>query len=251
MANLAALLAAVLAAPDDDAPRLAYADALEDSDPVRAEFIKIQVTLAVWRRNRATPEARTDAVLREGELIRSHGATWGADLRGLVDKWVFIRGFAEWVTLDARAFLTSAPELYRRTPVRHLDLTGAKPVATQLFASAHLARLASLGLANNALGDAEATALAGSTHLGKLAWLDLSRNAIGQPGLEALAASTHLPRLGYLRFDQNRVPDPTPAHADEYDADSALATALQTKYGTRDWLDARRRPEWPPDRLAI
>ena len=77
MANLAALHAAVIAAPDDDAPRLAYADALEDTDPVRAELIKVQLTLAVWRRNRATPVARTDAVLRAGVLIREHGAAWG------------------------------------------------------------------------------------------------------------------------------------------------------------------------------
>ena len=164
---------------------------------------------------------------------------------------MFVRGFVEWVTLDARAFLTCAPELYRRAPIRHLDLTGVKPVAAELFGSPHLARLVSLGLAQNELGDAEATLLARSPQLGKLAWLDLNHNTIGEAGLDALAASDRLPRLAYLRFDHNRAPDPTPAHADEYDATSTAATALQAKHGKRDWLDARPRPEWPPDRTAF
>jgi uncharacterized protein (TIGR02996 family) len=42
-----ALLRAVLAAPDDDAPRLIYADWLDEhGDPARAEFIRAQVVLA-------------------------------------------------------------------------------------------------------------------------------------------------------------------------------------------------------------
>jgi uncharacterized protein (TIGR02996 family) len=42
-----ALLAAVLDAPDDDAPRLVYADWLEEhGQPERAEFIRAQVERA-------------------------------------------------------------------------------------------------------------------------------------------------------------------------------------------------------------
>jgi uncharacterized protein (TIGR02996 family) len=41
-----ALLRAVVANPDDDAPRLVYADWLDEhGDPDRAEFIRIQIEL--------------------------------------------------------------------------------------------------------------------------------------------------------------------------------------------------------------
>jgi hypothetical protein len=67
----------------------------------------------------------------------------------------------------------------------------------------------------------------------------------------ALAASERLPRLGFLGFAGNAADDPTPLHADEYDADTVEATALQSRYGPRDWLSARVRARWPPDRDAV
>src|SRR5579885_46194 len=43
MTDADALLVAVLAAPDDDAPRLIYADWLDEhGEPARAEFIRVQ-----------------------------------------------------------------------------------------------------------------------------------------------------------------------------------------------------------------
>jgi hypothetical protein len=49
----------------------------------------------------------------------------------------------------------------------------------------------------------------------------------------------------------NRVDDPTPQHADGYDATSPVALALMAKHGHRDWLDARERGTWPPHRDAV
>ncbi len=47
MTDRAALLRSILAAPDDDAPRLVYADWLdENGEPERAEFIRVQCELA-------------------------------------------------------------------------------------------------------------------------------------------------------------------------------------------------------------
>ncbi|HET7504340.1 MAG TPA: hypothetical protein VFK02_25135 [Kofleriaceae bacterium] len=249
MADLTALLEAVVDAPTDDAPRLAYARAIAASDPERAELIELQLAVARARKTHTAPPA--GALDREFRLIRDRGAAWAADVKPLVDKWQYLRGFVEVVTLPAAAFLQRAADLYRRAPVLHLDLTGAKPVAAALFASPHLARLVSLKLAGEGLGDAEAKLLAASPHLARLEWLDLSRNQIGAAGLEAIAASSHLPRLGYVSFAANAVADPTPQHADEYDADSAVAKQLQAKYGPRAWLTARQRSDWPPPRDAV
>ena len=155
------------------------------------------------------------------------------------------------VTLDAARFLTIAPELYRRAPVLHLILTGVKPVAAKLLQSPHLARIQSLNLRRNALGDAEVAALAASPHLANLRWLELGINKLGAAGLEALAASRNLPRLGYVGLATNAIPDPMPQHADEWDATSPAGKELQRKYGPRAWLDARPRWQWPPPRDAV
>lgn len=249
MLDLAARMQAVVDAPTEDAPRAAYARAVAATDPERAELIDIQLELA--RARRAHTEDGHPALNREGALIRTHGARWAADVRPLVDSWQFLRGFTDVVTLDAARLLSVAPELYRRAPVLHLNLTGVQLVAAELFQSPHLARIQSLNLRRNALGDAEVAALAASPHLANLRWLELGINQIGAAGLEALAASRNLPRLGYVGLATNAIPDPTPQHADEYDATSTVGEALQRTYGPRAWLDARPRWQWPPPRDAV
>jgi uncharacterized protein (TIGR02996 family) len=254
-AELAAMHRRVTDSPRDDAPRLAYADAVEASDPERAELIRIQITDARLRAAHWPIERRfseyPDHYRREQGLIWRRGAEWAADIRPLVSAWHFGRGFPEIISVDAAAFLEVAPELYRRAPVLDLNLSGVLPVARELFASPHLARIRSLYLVREQLGDDEAIALASSPHLGALEWLNLGANRIGSAGLDALAASAGLPRLGYLGFSGNAVADPTPRHADEWDADTAEATELQARFGPRDWLSARPRMLWPPDRDAV
>jgi hypothetical protein len=124
-------------------------------------------------------------------------------------------------------------------------------VDDELFDDPQLERIVSLSLRGCALGDHGVALLARSPYLRRLEWLDLSDNGIGEEGLDALAASTSLPRLGYVGFAGNAIDDPTPAHADEYDATSEVGRARQDRYGPRDWLEAQARWRWPPDRDAV
>jgi len=144
-AHLDELYEQVVSAPTDDAPRLAYADAVAAADPERAEFIRLQITLARYRRQRriSGPPAPYN---REEMLIRSHGAQWAADFAALVSGWQYLRGFADVVRIDAARFLATGPELYRRLPVLHLNLTGVVPVAADLFTSAYLRRIKSISM---------------------------------------------------------------------------------------------------------
>lgn len=73
------LLDAILAQPQDDLPRLAYADYLEETgtDLARAEFIRVQLLTA----RLAEPCGCTDDIpcrphLREGVLTAAHAARW-------------------------------------------------------------------------------------------------------------------------------------------------------------------------------
>lgn len=81
-----AILASILAFPDEDTPRLMYADEIEESDPARAEFIRVQCELArtpdcnpidptadVWCR-------RCELCLREKELFAVLSRSFGESL---------------------------------------------------------------------------------------------------------------------------------------------------------------------------
>jgi uncharacterized protein (TIGR02996 family) len=247
MAELDALLMEVLANPTDDAPRLAYAAAIEATDPLRAELIRVQIQLYRWRQTHAEPPERAALTIRETALVSDYGPAWGANLRGMIDRRVFGRGFVDWIWLDADKFVATAAELYKRAPILHLDLARTRPVAKALFGSPALARIRSLSLFGNGLTDAEAIELASSPHLGNLTWLDLGNNLIGAPGLEAIAASKKLPRLRYLGFQHNKVADPTP-QADGTIAAPDVAAAIVRKHGARPWLDPQPGAAGPPAR---
>ena len=67
-----AFLDAIRESPDDDAPRLVYADWLTDNgDPQRAEFIRAQVRLA---RLPEDSEERWELEDRAADLYAQHGA---------------------------------------------------------------------------------------------------------------------------------------------------------------------------------
>jgi uncharacterized protein (TIGR02996 family) len=87
MSDATALLAAIRAAPKDDAPRLIFADWLDENGrPARAEFIRVQCALA--RKN--SPALRR----REAALLAAHYSTFAYPLAtsGLLVR--FYRGFA-------------------------------------------------------------------------------------------------------------------------------------------------------------
>src|SRR5262245_3154375 len=76
----AAFLAAIRDDPDDDGPRLIFADWLEEQGDPRGEFIRVQCALA-----RLGPEDERWASLkrREWELLEAHWETWVQPLRKL------------------------------------------------------------------------------------------------------------------------------------------------------------------------
>jgi uncharacterized protein (TIGR02996 family) len=79
-------LAAIRAAPDDDAPRLVYADWLDEhGQSARAEFIRVQCLLA----RRKSAELRA----REAELLARHHDAFAAHLAAPGLRFTFERGF--------------------------------------------------------------------------------------------------------------------------------------------------------------
>src|SRR5205823_6909699 len=93
-----ALLAAVIDSPADDAPRLVYADWLDEhGQSDRAEFVRVQCRLAhtpTW------DPARPALERREADLLAEHQLDWVAPLLDTGARgWTFDRGFLDQMTL--------------------------------------------------------------------------------------------------------------------------------------------------------
>jgi uncharacterized protein (TIGR02996 family) len=224
---------AILEDPDDDAPRLAYADWLDEhADPDRAEFIRAQIERA--RLPEGDPR-RFELEKREAQLLRLHKKAWRRPLPSWARRdAVFHRGFVVKVYVEAEAFLASGDALFTAQPVvdvglrhtrGHLAAVAASPllrrlqglsliwgevgpeVAEAVASSPHVGNLKRLDLQGSCIGDRGARALANCPNLGSLDSLCLASCSIGVPGVRALAATRNLPRLTILDLAGNPVGD--------------------------------------------
>lgn len=117
-----ALLDDIIARPDDDTPRLVYADWLsENGQEERAEFIRVQVASGepaaiagdVWM---SPTEGRVY------ELLRAECQRW--TLCPLTDgEWTWNRGFIESVRLPLRLWISGGPTIASLHPVETVGMT--------------------------------------------------------------------------------------------------------------------------------
>jgi uncharacterized protein (TIGR02996 family) len=240
-----ALLRAIGEHPEEDTPRLMYADWLEENgQPERADFVRAQVELA---RPGLSPAERYPSVRKNvyyltnfvrhwrDQLPQLPGIEWGDFNRGLIEE---VRAATEgpivehaaevfavpgihvlrlWRLNDAQ-LLAAVPELIR---LRSFRLINGAPAATlrALFASPYLAQLIALDLYRSHVTDALAAELADG-RFPDLAELGLGSNTIGDGGASALANSPHLSHLRLLDLRNNRICDPT------------VQTALRRRFGS-------------------
>ncbi|HTU17985.1 MAG TPA: TIGR02996 domain-containing protein [Gemmataceae bacterium] len=216
MTHANAFLQDILADPDDDAPRLIFADWLEEQGDVasvaRAEFIRVQCALAVGE---VSEQRRAELERRQQQILESYASEWARPIRRLIIDWEYHRGFIDDVGMLAGTFLTHASRLFRHVPIRHLRLwTRTYPESipvveiepmnmAALADNEHLRRLRSLVLSDNYLQSRDVRALVVSEHLTHLRALDLSYNRIGDGGIRALAGSPLLSRLEHLNLRGN------------------------------------------------
>src|SRR5579859_5926072 len=117
-------LRAIIADPDDDTPRLVYADWLEEHGDPRGEFIRVQCALA---RLSKSDRRRRKLKTLEAELLKKHGRTWTRPLRAIVGDFGCHRGFANWATGKARKILDHIDILFRLAPIQYLRVNDTKP----------------------------------------------------------------------------------------------------------------------------
>ncbi|MBA2544522.1 MAG: hypothetical protein H0V17_33070 [Deltaproteobacteria bacterium] len=95
MSELDDLLAACVAAPEDDGPRLVWADAIGGE---RGEFVVVQCKLA---REELSPAERGALIARHDELLVAHGLEWSGFAQATgVRRVQFRRGLVEAIEAD-------------------------------------------------------------------------------------------------------------------------------------------------------
>jgi uncharacterized protein (TIGR02996 family) len=232
-------LESVLGDPDSDAPRLIYADWLEDrggpGDAGRAEFIRAQCALA---RLAPSDPARQALAARAEQLLRAHGPAWAGEHAALFESGClhFERGFPARAALTFAELRELGEQLFAEAPIQELSLSGVSSEADaaaaalgapllrrlraltirfevfyaelamgRLLASLSLPRLRELALRWSPPVPSLVRALPGPAQLPGLRALDLREAGLGDEGACALAAAPLLERLTTLRLDHNGI----------------------------------------------
>lgn len=190
----------IAAAPEDDAPRLVYADWLEERGDPRGTFIRVQCALA---RLAEDHPSRRDLEHVEDQLFKTHGAAWAHGIAERVGGFAFRRGMIEEITIRADAFLKHAPHVLNLGTIRTVHVREAADHIDRLARSPYLARVWALGLCYNRLGDDAVRRLARSEHVRAVASLDLSVNRVTDVGVQALVEAGSWPNLLNLDLSDN------------------------------------------------
>lgn len=236
VADEQAFMAAILARPDDDTPRLVFADWLDErgteDDRARAALIRAQC------RAEALPKGSRERKKLEREanaLIRAHGKRWAEPLTALrlTDGHTYRRGFLDGVTMSATTFASKAKKLFDAVPtLRAAHFVHAANELNRLTKCNYLSRLASvnvsemcwcgscpihldlealfkcekldsltrLNVSDDRMDAAGARKLAACKGLAKLTALDVSHNPLGAAGVTAMLKGQNLKNLTELNL---------------------------------------------------
>jgi uncharacterized protein (TIGR02996 family) len=196
------LVDSIIAYPDDDNARLVYADWLEEhNEGERAEFIRTQCALENLP---ITDSRRPDLLAKEQHLLSTYGGVWALPIQHLgARSVVFRRGFVEGIEIDADVFLGAGGLLCQHAPIRDVKVANVEPHLDQFVKSDLLARVRSLDLTLNELGDVGLAKLVSSPHLGELLSLNVAGTGITPVSLSRYSISSVAPKLQQLNLSGN------------------------------------------------
>jgi uncharacterized protein (TIGR02996 family) len=206
-----AFLRTICEQPDEDTPRLVFADYLDEQggevNALWAELIRVQVPLA-----RGAGADRERLTARERELEPALVAVWMSRLgfpTGL--RWEnWSRGFPLRVTSPGATIRSALSAFANRVPFREFHCraaTDADLITLAAWPESHLVRKLALWTEYARLGERALLALAGSEHLSNLERLQMQWVGYTDRGVDAFLESPHLSGLADVKivgygFDQ-------------------------------------------------
>jgi uncharacterized protein (TIGR02996 family) len=203
-----AALQEIIAHPDDDGPRLIYADWLTDHGNEQGKalgrFIHVQCRLA---RLPAKDPQRSDLAKEERALQKKYGEYWAASLWDLAAEWVFRRGFIEQIEVKCVAAIAVhlLEHLRAWAPIRHVRFCGDYLKLDSLLSAVHhLAGIETLEMYEFPVGEDEdgvMRELLTSPHLSSLKAMHVLSSGAGDGmfGEEVLHGVLECPHLTNLR----------------------------------------------------
>ncbi len=228
MSDEYALLRAIAAHPDEDTPRLAYADWLDEhGTAARAAFIRGQVELAQLKDD--SPDRR-EVAFRCRQLLDAHENDWLAVTHTFDLDFAWARGFVESFTSTPEALHGEEADLFATHPLRRLWLRKLNGDASGVQLIPADNRLTALDLIGNRLNTNALKKLVKLSHLPHLRELGLMFNALRDTAIPVLCGEPFFQRLDLLRLGANPFTDVGRAR-------------LRTHFGRRVTFSHDREPE--------
>jgi uncharacterized protein (TIGR02996 family) len=257
-----ALLAAIIAQPDDDTARLVYADWLQEhGQEPRAEYIRLSIQLANLRYGEPNFKAEEARILEQRRPLveRLYGA-WQQEFAARFPAnrdvtFIFGRGFVEQVWCSVKYFLDNGEKILRETPLRSLvPRTLTRATARRLLKSPLLKRLRRIRLLNppTALAILDAPGI-------EIGTLDFSQPGLLSTGYwdtvaESVSAHGGLSAVRHITFENcgignlagacladARLINPDVLNLLGSKLEERVKLALRKRYGPRVWIDPADR----------
>ena len=206
---------AIIAEPDDDEPRLVFADWFEERGDVRGEFIRLQIRLA--KMHHSHPDW-FGLKQREQTLLKANRSRWNADAHrflhttpfsgrvkarhGAIRRWSYQRGFIESLDMDASELVQNWRHAFQLGPVRDLRLFLVRRAMPQLAESECLDRVRTLTLRSDVTAN-DVISIAGSPQVRHLEELSIPNLGLNLPVATALTESPHLRNLKALDLESS------------------------------------------------
>lgn len=196
----AALLAAIVDAPDDDAPRLVYADLLVSRGDPRGELIVAQCRLA---RREGSVDDLDRLEKRVAALLASGWKAYAGELAPYTDERAFQRGFVHAVRMSFAAFVRQGERVFGAWPTHTLDLFNGPSTTKDVEKLARLpslARVRALAMGHGDGPPAELAALGASSYVAHLERFELRGHGASAKDWSQLFARIDAPVLATIEL---------------------------------------------------